>query len=50
MELGCAIITVDSETQVCGMDKKKRVELPCAIMTVESENKVCGIHKTSRYS
>ena len=49
MELGCAIMTVDSESQVCGMHKKSRVELACcAIMTVESESKVCGMDKTSK--
>ena len=41
-------MTVDSESQVCGMHKKSRVELACAIMTVESDSKVCGMHKTSR--
>ena len=50
MELGCATMTVDSESQVCGMHKKSRVELSCEIMTVESESKVGPMHKRQEWS
>ena len=43
-------MTIESESQACGMHLKSRVELGRAILNVESEGKVCGIHKTSRYS
>ena len=40
MDLGCPIINVDSESLVCGMNKKRelsRVELGCAIMTEQGQ-------------
>ena len=46
MDLGCPIINVDSESLVCGRNKKRefiRVELGCAMMTVDTETTVCGI-------
>ena len=53
MDLGCPLITVDSESLVCGMNKIRelsRGELGCAIMTVDSESKVCGIQKGAEWS
>ena len=41
-------MTLKSDSKVCGMHKKSRMELVCAIMTVGSESQVCGMHKKNR--
>ena len=41
-------MTVESESKISGMHKKRRMEIGCAIMTVDSESQVCGMCKESR--
>ena len=46
--LKCAIMTVESERQICEMHRKSRMELECAIITVESKSKICRMHENRR--
>ena len=44
----CAIMTVETERQVCEMHIHSRTELGCAIMTAERVSKICRMHKNRR--
>ena len=46
--LNCATMTVGSESQVCEMNKRNRIEHGRARLTVDSERKVCVMHKKGR--
>ena len=46
--LKCAIMTIESERQICQMHTKSRMELECATMTVESKSKICRMHENRR--
>ena len=46
MELGCAIKTVETDSRVSVMHKRRRMELGFTIMTDES--KVCAMYKKIR--
>ena len=51
IELTYAIVTVDSESQVCVMHtKKSRVGLRCTLMTLQSDSKICGMRKRTEWS
>ena len=41
-------MTFRSESRVCGMYEKTRVELGYALMTLKSKSNVCGMHRKSR--
>ena len=45
LELWCALMTLKSESMVCGMHKTSRIELCLAKMTAEGESKVGPMHK-----
>ena len=46
--LKCATMTIGSESQVCEMNKRRRIEHGRASFTVDSESKVSAMHKNSR--
>ena len=48
LELRSALMTLKSESMVCGMHKTSRIELCLAKMTVE--NKVGPMHKRQKWS
>ena len=48
IELGCPIITVEKESQVCAMHKKNRMELGRESITNDNDSKVCTMNKNIR--
>ena len=48
IELKCATVTVEKESQVYGMLEKSRMELGSASISVDNDSKVCPMKKNIR--
>ena len=45
LELGFALMTLESKSKVCGMQEKSTMDLGCGTMTLKSKSKVCEMQK-----